>query len=476
MNNLRTRTAGKCAFHKSLPLVLAAVALMLTGCPHYDYIVQLKPQGSSIERTLTFYCADGVNTNTGVPNYRSFGAAELSAITALYPAGGVTNDGGRYIARGEFTNQLPADVGGTGTYRYYATSLGEAGFYAERFRGNDDFAGMTERHFQSADRVTDLMMGWSQMELGREAGYSQLRRFLDVDFRRDLKNLSAYWWAGTLAGVVKTNASEEYVVRFGQYLWEHGYFKTEEIPGLFRAVVENDSQMLPARIQRLVATKMGVPETNPVPASLAFLADEKTMESSCDRYLSGTELYRARLKQWKKAKKLKPDTKRPEPDDVLQDALADLAEFDVFGHPDQLAVRLSLAAPPLHSNGQWDETRKQVLWETDIVERTNATHVPFVCYASWAQPEEEFQKAHFGRTALTGDPLAQYCLWRNGVDAQHGAEWDTFISGLQPGGELMAKLDAFRFSGEPDVTATNGQQEITGPSVYPLGLLKTALE
>jgi len=41
------------------------MALVVTGCPHNQYIVQLKPQGNSIERTLVFYREDGVNTNTG---------------------------------------------------------------------------------------------------------------------------------------------------------------------------------------------------------------------------------------------------------------------------------------------------------------------------------------------------------------------------------------------------------------------------
>ena len=52
---------------------------------------------SHIERTLVFYCEDGVNTNTGTPNYQAFNADELVAITALYPAQGMTNNGGRYF-------------------------------------------------------------------------------------------------------------------------------------------------------------------------------------------------------------------------------------------------------------------------------------------------------------------------------------------------------------------------------------------
>ena len=475
MKKLGMLINGKPSLYKCLPLALAAMALVVTGCPHNQYIVQLKPQGNHIERTLIFYREDGVNTNTGTPNYQP-DAAELAAITTLYQAQGLTNDGGRYIARGEFTNELPTDVGGAGAYTNLTTSLGEAGFYVERFRGNDDLAGMTEQRFKAADRLADLFIGWSRMELGRERGYDKLRQFLDVDFRRDLKNLSAYWWEGQLASGYKTNADEEFIVRFGQYLFERGYFKIGEIPGLLRNVTGgDDSQALLRPIQRLVARKMGVPEAEPVPASLAFLADETTMNKSFDKYLAGTAQYRAKLKQWKTEKKLKPDLKQPKPSEVMDNAGAGLIEFGLFGQPDHLAVRLSLPAAPVYSNGRWDEAVKQVVWETDIEDRTNASHFPFSCYASWAQADQAYQTEHFGKVVLAGDELTQYCLWRSGQDKQRGDEWDAFLAGLQPGSELVKKLDAFRFPGESDQAGTNSQPKIPSPSVYPRELLKAAL-
>jgi len=460
---------------KCLPFALAVMALVVTGCPHNEYIVQLKPQGNTVERTLVFYCEDGVNTNTGIPNYESFGTNELAAITALYPAQGLTNDGRRYLARGVFTNELPDDVGGAGAYTHLTTSLGEAGFYVERFRGNDDLAGMTERRFKAADRLADQLVGWSRMELGRKPGYDKLHRFLDVDFRRDLKNLSEYWWEGQLVSGYQTNADEEFEVRFGQYLFERGYFTLGEIPGLFSVVSDNDQQALLRQIQRLVARKMGVPDTEPVPASLAFLADETMMDKSHDKYLAGTDAYRAKLKQWKKDRKLKPDLKKPQPADV-DDAWANLIELDLFDQPpDHLVVRLLLPSPPVHTNGRWDEALKQVVWDTAIADRTTTNHLPISCYASWSQANENFQREHFGKVTLTGDGLTQYCLWRSSLDMQRGGEWDAFLSGLQPGSGLVERLDAFRFQGEPAQAGTNAQPTIPSPSVYPRELLKTAL-
>jgi hypothetical protein len=461
---------------KCPPFALVVMAFVVTGCPHNDYTVELKPRGNVIERTLVFYCADGVNTNTGAPDYKTFGAVELAAITALYPASGLTNEGERYVVRGEFTNALPPDVGGTGAYTNLVTSLGEAGFYVERFRGNDDLAGLTEKHFKAADQLADLIVGWSQTELKREPGYDKLHQFLNVDFRCDIKNLGAYWWEGELASNYKTNASEEFTVRFGQYLFERGYFTIGEIPNMFNDTSSDDPQPLLRRIQRLVADKMGVPETEPMPASLAFLADKTMMENSFSNYLASTDAYRAKLKKWEEDKKLKPDAVQPNPSDVVGDAVGILIDFSLFGGtPDHLAVRLSLPLPPLHSNGRWDEALKQVVWDTDIEDRTNATRLPVFCYASWGQADEEFQKTHFGKVALTGDYLTQYCLWRNGQDAQQGGEWDAFLEDLKPGAELIKRLDAFRFPGEPVQVVTTNQQNISIPSTYPRELLKNAL-
>ena len=452
------------------------MTLVVTGCPHNEYFVELKPQGKVMERTLVFYCEDGVNTNTGLPNYQSFDPGELAAIRALYPPQALTHDGLRYADRGGFTNELPADVGGAGAYAYLSNSLGEAGFYVERFRGNDDLAGMTEQRFQAADQLADLLAGWSRMELGHEPGYGALRQFLEVDFRRDLKNLGAYAWEGELTGSYTTNASEEFMVRFGQYLVEHGYLTMQDVPAVFREVSGGDSPALWRRIQRLVARKMGVPDTEPVPVSLAFLADGATAEKSFDRYLAGTALYRARLKQWEEDRKQKPDLKQPEPSEVLNGPIGNLLDFDLFGQPDHLTVRLSLPAPPLHSNGRWDKAHKQVTWESDIEGRTNAAHFPFFCYASWAQADGQFQKKHFGRMILAGDRLTRYCLWRASQDSPHGGEWDAFVAGLRPGRGLAERIGAFRFAGEPARPGTNAQENGASPSACPRELLQSALK
>jgi len=144
-------------------------------------------------------------------------------------------------------------------------------------------------------------------------------------------------------------------------------------------------------------------------------------------------------------KKLKPDTKKPEPSEAVNNVVGNLVEFN--RQDDHLTVHLSLPSPPVHSNGRWDEALKQVVWETHIEDRTNAKHLPFSCYASWAQADEDYQKKHLGKVALIGNELTQYCLWRSSLDMQWGDEWDAFLR-LTARHRLIEKLDAFRFSSE----------------------------
>lgn len=451
---------------KYLVLFLAIVALLVTGCPQNKYTVELKPHGKVMERKLLFYRADQPDTN-GVLKYESFPTNELAAITGVYPPGAVTNDGERHFAMGEFGGAMPGDIGGAGSYTNQDTSLGSAGFYVERFRGNDDLTGMMEERFKAADQLTDLLLGWSKAELGGEAHYPELRQFLDVNVRHDLKNLGFYafaiWQTDATRGQAMTadeagkaleKSASETVARIGQYLIERGYFKIGDLPSFGLGW---DADTVSRFMQRLVARKMGVGEVEPVPKSLEFLADSTAAEKSFDKYLATTEIYQAKLREWEEKKKSNPQEKQPDPADVAGDLFPKVIglHFDIGGSDDHVLVKLSLASPPIHSNGRWDETNKQVVWESDVQMKEKASGVPTFCYASWCDPDEKFQKEHFGRVILVGDELIQYCLWRGGLGEKRGVEWDAMLAGLQRGAGWKEKLEGFRFSDEP-VPATTG--------------------
>lgn len=433
------------------PLFLALFSALLTGCPHNDYTVELKPEGNGVERTLVFYRADGSNSN-GVPNYQTFPSNELAAITAVYPAGAVKQEWQRYTARAEFAGAMPKDVGGAGSCTNFTTSLGDAGVYVERFRGNDDLAAQTEKRFQAADQITDLVLGWTQAQFGRERAYKKLRKFVDEDFRNDLKNAGLYFWAGQISGLSDTNAAAEFVVRFGQYLHERGYLKLSELPELYAAVEDNNGSGMLNLVQRFIAGKMEIPESGPLPKSFAVLNHPATFERSWANYLAGTDLYRAKLKAWEKKKGTDPKLAAPKPSDVFDDLCENLLEpFNLFGgETDHLTVKLTLNHPPNHSNGNWQDG--QLVWTNDLDPNRP---LPVLCYATWSDPRASFQKEHFGSVILDGDELSEYCLWRSGLDRRQASKWEAFLEGLRPEEKIREKLETFRFAGESAPATTN---------------------
>jgi len=453
---------------KKLLPILAALTGLVTGCPHNEYFIELTPRGEVLERTLVFYRADGSDTN-GVPKYQAFPSNELEAISSVYPASSVLRTGERHTASGTFSRQMPRDVGGAGAYTNLVTSLGRAGLYAERFRGQDDMHAQLQDRFRAADQLVDLAIGWSRMELGREPHYHNLRLFLDGDFRRDMRNLVLYFWAGRVAADYKSEAGEEFIVRFGQYLMERGYLKLDDLPYLCLIQQGHADARLCGLFQRLVAEKMGVPASAPLPKALAFLGDGGSTAKSWEKYLAGTALHRANLRRWEKEKKTNPKVAPPNPSQVADELIGELVGGRADGEDDRLTVKLSLPTEPTHTNGKWDEARRQVVWEAPLEAATNAARLPVVCYASWSEPDEKFQTEHFGRVLLRGDDLQNYCVWRGGLAPAAATEWDSMLAGLPAGENWATRVEAFRFSSEiPPVNASD--------SAFGRELLKSARE
>lgn len=426
------------------------MALLVTGCPHNDYTVILTPHGDKMQREL--FCYRGERDTNGSIKYEEFPFEELNAIKSLYPAETVRWNGKAYTAKGEFAETMPSDVGGAGYYSNLVTSMGSAGFYGERFRGNDDPVAVTEKRIAAANQLVDVVIGWSKAELGPETNYTQLRHFLDDQFRKDVKNAAFYWRQAAELRQILTNIDEEYDVRFATYLIERGYFKPGDVPALFHIFDEEGETRLLGFIQRLVARKMGVQDSQPIPASLAFLRDSTTMETSFSNYFVGTEFYRNGVKEWKK----KHDSQENSPgvDEIFAQQVFGAAGFDLdlFSNPpDHLRVKLSLPMAPAHTNGKWDETAKQVIWDSDIESGSNYVELPVICYASWGQPDEDFQKKHFGRVFLAGENLTLYCLWQAGLEEKRATEWEKFLVELKPDDKLNQLVKGFRFSDEKPV-------------------------
>jgi hypothetical protein len=422
-------------------LVFPTLCALLTGCPSNDYTVELQPvAGGTIERTLTFYRADGIN-GQGVPAYQGFPSNELAAITGVYPAGSVKADGWKYTARGGFAGHLPSDVGGVGSYTNFVTSLGEAGIYVERFRGNDDLAGEITNRFHATDEITDLVIGWAGSEFSGEPGYKNLHKFLDQDMRKDLKNVVLYAWIGAIGDNPETNAEPTF--RIFQYFYEHGYLKLSDARDVYLLLEdEEDGGKDLSLLRRLLMEKMDIDPSAPPPKSFAVLDSADALEKSWENYLAGTDLYRAQLKEWETRKKSEPNLAAPKAADAADDLFTCLLSGDGdAGGVDHLTVKLKLAHPPNYTNGQWQNG--EVVWSAELEEHRP---LPVFCYAGWSNPNVQFQEEHFGKTVLDEEDLSQYCFWQGTLSEKQAREWESFLENLKPGPELTNNLATFHFS------------------------------
>jgi hypothetical protein len=430
---------------KYLLLLWVAVTALVMGCSSHHYVVEMKAKDEAVERKLICWRGGGPeNDTTTKPD--DFPADELAALTRLYPKHETTQEGKRHAFTGEFRGRLPDDVGGHGTFTSYVTELGGAFVYIERFRGNSDIAAELEERLKATDQLADYLLGWFAAELGKDPRFENLRQFLDGDFRRDLRNLTLYLWTEQFSTAANSNSFESSLLRCWQFLIERGYVKTEDLILLVAQADLVGKKRWSLLLQRLVACKMGVPESQPVPASLAFLADEESIGKTFEKYLAGTPAYRAKLEEWEKAKQKKPDTPKPRPTEVTEELAAELIGFRLFQTDDYLTVRLSTAVKPMATNGEWKEDSLQVVWDSRIRDKTQSRgSLPLLCYAAWSVPNEAKQKRRFGQMLLSGEDLLKYGVWRHSLTAAQAREWDALLATLTPD-NFQAKLKGFRFS------------------------------
>lgn len=459
-----------------MPTAAVLLTLVLGGCQRNCYEIEITPDGQGFRRKLTcWHEGGGPAEDDGDDSAASALPPEkLARIGRLYEKRETPDDARKHVFVGRFRGQTPADVGGSGSYTQFRSSLGTATLYVERFRGDDDLEGELARRRKAADRLADLLLGWFEAELAGEPNFDPLRRFLDDDLRRDLKNLVVYAWTHDAVSGDRPDRWNGLPARVGQYLYERGYLSPGDMPGLFRAAVTEDPDPLLGHLQRLAARKMGVPDDRPVPESLAFLSSARRAVASWEKYLRTTDAFEQRMRQWKQRRKTDPNAAEPDPMDLVEELVGQ--EMVVIGlpqHPDSLQVTLHTRRKPFAGNGQWDDDRRSVRWEASLRHRRS---LPVLCFAFWSKPNVRAQEAHFGRAVLRGAELAQYALWYSALDEQEARQWDRLIRGCRPDGDLRGRLEEFRFAADPKPDPERPDQTPASLADLPRELLLDALK
>ncbi len=296
------------------------VLLLLAGCDHDCFEIEVRPAGQAFQRKLTCW-----HVGDNDAELSSLSAEKLQRLGRLYSTRETPPATVKQVFSGQFTDRPPADVGGAGSYRHFSSPLGGTSWYVERFRGNDDLESRLAKRRQAADKSTDLLVGWLGVGIGTRPQLSRsLKKFLVEDFRRDLTNLGLYQFAGDVTSECEKGSDNEFLVRAGLYLCERGYFSPKDIPIL---LPRHDDRRLASRcwqhVQRLLARKMGIADNQPPPASLAFLDDLPKLKASLEKYIRSTEAFQKRLAKWKSSRPDKRGDKEPTPHDMITEVLLD---------------------------------------------------------------------------------------------------------------------------------------------------------
>jgi hypothetical protein len=397
--------------------------ILIAGCEDYKYSIEMKPCEEGIERKLI--CSSNLTQD------------KRENIAKLYEKQIDPN-----IFWGRFNENLPNDVGGAGFYTTFSTNMGQVNIYSERFRGNDNLNYNLEQAQLLADRIADFLIGWLEYELGDDPNFVHLKAFCNENFRPDLKNLTIYFWLSIILEEYKEGALEEMSMRLQHYVIERGYLSPKEMHLLTESFEDGQKQGL-RLFRRLVMDKMGYSLPGMEAERLVFLSDNKHAEDSIKRYIRTTDFFK---KAWEEKKRQEndPNTEPPQTDidDVIMHDID--FEFDIFSWSDsRIEVKLACENEPFETNGKWDKEAGQVVWRCSIA---GNEELPTFFFASSSDPNRKYQQEHFGDIVLSGETLAEYCIWREKLDEGKAKEWDSFILSLTPSENLEKQVSSFRFS------------------------------
>ncbi len=426
---------------RTFPYWIAILAALIGGCAsRVVYHIELKPDGHDIVRVLSVETQSGSDP----PAVSQPEDDEVKRIAAFYKEPPVNNPQGWATFTASFRGDMPADVGGAGTYTHFDNSLGYVSIYNERFRGDDDLVGALLKRQAAIDELVDLLMQWIDFEIQDEADAKRVKMFLDVDLRKDLKNLCLYFW--TAGRDVESENANMLYFRMARYLAERNYFTIEQVPKFVRRLAAKDEQQTVDLVRELVMRKIEHSDDQPAPKSLNAMSDLPRVEKSLRAFLRTTDEFQELVSQCEiDGTPITDDS--PNPMQVLSDRIFASA-LPSFGNArERVDVRLHVPLKPHLTNGTWDAESKVAEWNEDI----DRVSVPAFAYAVWSVPDSKVQTDHFGRVILEQEDLAHYILWHAGLTGDEAKQWNAMLDGLKSESNPTETLRSFKFDDSPEL-------------------------
>lgn len=417
--------------------------VVIGGCGRTVYEVDLRPDGRAMTRTLSLMRVDSDESSSpaAIPD------DEELRLRKLYADGKTDRESGRVRFTATFTGKMPADVGGSGSFDFFDTSLGSLSIYAERFRGDDDLATAMADRRAAIDDVVDLLVGWVDASF-EESERATLRGFVDTGFRNDFHNLALYvWTASAIAGDFDDDVVEERtwtpMLRMAQYLVERDYLTITDLPAIGRMMSNNDGDALMEFARMAIVRK-----TNASADAYGLLKSRTKTHASMVEHLKTTPQYEAYLREQQKPDAVE-DAEDVDPMGVLVTPLFRLLP-GLTGGRETIDVTLHLPHKPFMTNGKWDEDDGEVQWVRDM----GSSVMPVFVHATWTQPNVAEQTVRFGRVLITDRDLSTYAMWLHSLSDAETKHWNAMLETLDASegiDDVIRTLRSFRFADQPDL-------------------------
>jgi hypothetical protein len=412
-----------------LTSLLLAVLFLIPGCVRTTYDVDLTVEGNQLHRVVTEQVRDTQNPEKDTDTVLTDG------LFTVMP-----EDITRLIDTPEGVDRpidIPGNIDNAGQYIRYESAMGTAQIYIEQFRGNSRPADTLQSAFANIDTGMDAILAELRTTCSDMEQFPKLETFIDDTLRADLKDLCVYFyllsntphatWLGPAdnadANAYRPKLSEIYLMRITQFLLNEEYLTPETAPTWARLITEgtengDDLEWCEDFSEQLfsdiLARKAEV--TNPELIDALIHIDLGSLRA--------------------------PEYKYDDEDDTFSDddsptITADLITVAAWsyllfpsGDNEHINAQLTEVATPLLSNGWWDEETQTIHWTRPLPDRSS---LPALCYAIWADSNDDFQKEHFGNVILTGEDLFLYCAWKASLTDAEAAEWDAALATCTPG-------------------------------------------
>lgn len=413
-------------------VLLALLTLCLLGCKDRRFkIVMSFDDKGGVVREIDISLREGEGEDSDLT--KDSMVSRLAEIYGEAISADSNSNGRKY--RKTFPGKLPQDIEfgrftNFGALTMEESPLGRSAFYSERMPGPThwkEILDLFERLIDSGFRALVAGLEKDEELKGRPDELKRLTEFVRGKFRADFTDAVLEYWLGH----VQLKGTNQHAPSFEQkhkleatvelktnhLLLERGYITSlTEITGF------GSRDTLRVVVRRFLR-EMGPSAVKSPPRLFTQWLDDY---SAFDRFLKdGFAVIGVTQEQF-------------------EDSMPSLFPLEL-GDSTSGTVTWRTKAAPETTNGVWDPTKGELTWECSA---ENGPVPTALLWALWNEPDEKFQRRHFGRVLIQSE-LRSYNGWYLALDPAMKKEWDRFLLSLPGDASLARQLKAFEFTGRP---------------------------